>query len=279
MISYRKKHVKNKIHKIKPKKSILKRPWFWILIIALTIILSVAYFLFFYPTFQVENIIISGNKKVKTEELQKLVSDNINTKLINITALKLTTKSILLVNSDKLNKEILEKFPLIEKIKINKNLPQTLILGVIEREPLGVYCTNAEFEQQCFLIDENGIIFEPVVVVPENITIVRQTIENSQIFTGEEVIAQNIMSMISIIKKTLKDNFQIDLEEALVTSPLRLNIKTNENWQIYFSLDSGSDFNSQLIKLKFLLSGEISPEIRKKLQYIDLRFEDRAYYK
>jgi len=129
------------------------------------------------------------------------------------------------------------------------------------------------------LIDNNGIIFEPVAVISEDAIIVRQTMESNQVFTGQEVIARNIISTISLIKQTLKDNFQIDLKEAMVTSPLRLDVKTGENWQIYFNLDPGSDINSQLIKLNLLLAEEILPEARKSLQYIDLRFEDRAYYK
>jgi hypothetical protein len=60
---------------------------------------------------------------------------------------------------------------------------------------------------------------------------------------------------------------------------LRLDIKTNENWQIYFDLNSMSDTDLKIAKLNLLLNGEITPEIRKNLQYIDLRFKDRAYYK
>jgi hypothetical protein len=53
----------------------------------------------------------------------------------------------------------------------------------------------------------------------------------------------------------------------------------NEGWQIYFSLDPDSDINTQLVKLNLLLSGEIPLENRKNLEYIDLRFKDRAFYK
>lgn len=272
-MSYRKKHVKNKISRIKPRKSIFKRLWFWVLILILLIICSALYFFLFYSGLQVNNIVISGNEKVKTQDLQELVLNNANTGLINIWHIKIVSRSIFLVDTAKLNKEILEKFPVIEKITIDKNLPQTLTLGVVERKPLGVYCNNQE---QCFLIDQNGIVFEPISITPEGATIVRQTSDNNQIFTGEEAVAQNIITAISKIKKTLNDNFQINVTDALVSSPLRLNIKTSENWQIYFDLSPDSDINSQLTKLNLLLTSEISQENRKNLRYINLIPKDRG---
>ncbi len=272
-MSYRKKHIKNKIHKIKPRKSIFKRPWFWIIILFLIIILSGFYFAIFWPCIQLKNIVISGNDKAKTRDLQELVLNSANTGLIDFWNIKIISRSIFLINDDKINKNILEKFPVIEKVTINKNLPQTLILSVVERKPIGVFCGNAG---QCFLIDQNGIIFEPLSITPENFTIVRQAVENGQIFTGEQVVAQNTINAISKIQKSLKDNFQIDLEEALVTSPVRLNIKTSENWQIYFDLSPESDINLQLTKLDLLLTSEISQDNRKNLRYIDLRPKDRA---
>jgi hypothetical protein len=40
-----------------------------------------------------------------------------------------------------------------------------------------------------------------------------------------------------------------------------------------------SDLDLQITKLNLLLKNEVSESARKTLQYIDLRFKDRAYYK
>ena len=278
-MSYRRKHVKNKIRKIKPKKSILKRPIFWYLILFLILASAVFYFLLFSDNFQVKNIIILGNEKVNSKDIENIVQSNINKRILAFLSWTLESKSILLVKLEKLDKEILERFPVIEKTKIDKNLPQTLMLGITERKPLGVFCKDgANDQQQCFLIDKNGVIFEPAFAVPENFSVVRQTLDNKEVFIGEEVIGKNIMEAISKIKRNLEDNFQINVKEALVSNPLRLNVKTSENWQIYFNLDEDSDINLQLAKLNLLLDKQIAPETRRTLEYIDLRF-DRAYYK
>jgi len=272
-MSYRRKHVKSKIYKIRPKKSIFTKPWFWIVFLFLAIVLSVFYFFLFFPGIQAKNIVISGNQKSARQDIENLISAGINNKILGIGNWEVNSKSIFLVDSDKLARQILNKFPIVENVKIGKKLPQTLIVNITEREPVGVYCPA---DNNCFFIDQTGIIFESLPAVPDNFTVVRQVINNEQIFVGEKVVQQNIMDLLLKVEKNLKDNFQINLTEALVTSPLRLDLSTNENWKIYFDLSPDADFNSQLIKLNSLLGGGISAGERKNLRYINLIPKDRA---
>ena len=104
----------------------------------------------------------------------------------------------------------------------------------------------------------------------------RQAINDKQVFTGENVVAQNMMDAIYKIQKSLKDNFQINLLEALISTPVRLDIKTGENWQIYFDLDARANIDSQIEKLNLLLNSDHLATSRKNLKYIDLRPKDRA---
>lgn len=272
-MSYRKRHIRSKIHRTKPRRSVLTRLWFWILLLILAVISTLAYFVLFYSGFQLKNIVVLGNSRVKTQDIQGFVSEHAHTGLVDFENIKIISQSIFLLNNDELSKEITEKFPDIEKVVINRNLPQTVVLNVTERKPIGAFCDS---QNKCFSIDANGVIFEPLTQVPTDTTIVRQVGQSGQVFTGEEVVAQNIISTIYKIQKSLKDNFRINLEEALITTPVRLDVETSENWKIYFDLSPESDINSQLTKLNLLLHGGISPDTRKKLQYIDLRPKDRA---
>ncbi len=283
-MSYRKKHIKNKIYGRKPGRSIFKSPIFWLALLFLIIAFSILYLLVFYPEFQVGNVIISGNDKTQEQVIEDIVLDSISKRFLSIGGWSLTSKSIFFINADRLNKQILDKLPIIESIKIDKKLPDTLILGITERKPAAVFCPfmdqpTVENQKKCFLIDGNGVIFEPLSAPAPDMVVVQQLMAENQVFTGEEVIARNIMGSIYEIEKSLKENFEIDIEEALITSPIQLNINTSENWKIYFNTDQGFNIGLQVAKLNLLLKGEIAPEARKNLQYIDLRFKDRAYYK
>jgi cell division septal protein FtsQ len=253
------------------------RPWFWIVFLSLIFISAALYFFVFYPGVQVKNIIIFGNQKVASKDIESLIFNNIDNKILSIGSRQINSKSVFLINSDKLDREILNKFPIIERVKIHKKFMQTLVFEINERVPVAVFCTSLDGTKgECYSMDKNGIIFETLDVMPQNMIIVRQSVNSAQIFIGKKVVQQNIIDLISKVEKDLKDTFQISLKEAIVTSPLRLDVNTNENWQIYFDLSSDSDINSQLTKLNYLLTNEIKPENRKNLRYINLIPDSKA---
>lgn len=265
-MKHRKHHVRIKVHRLKTKKPILKRPVFWLVVFSLIIIFSFFYIFFFYAEFQINSVVVSGNNSVQSETLESIAWNNIN---------KNISKSIFLTGAGIISKDILNKFPQIKSAKVSKKFPQTITIQIKERVPFAVFCQTDD--KKCFYIDEDGIIFKTLEQIPENISIIRQLIESKEVFTGERVIEKNVIDIISKIKKNLKDNFQIDIKSAMISTPIRLDIETSENWQIYFNLDSEADL--QVAKMNLLLRDEIPASARKTLQYIDLRFKARAYYK
>lgn len=64
----------------------------------------------FYSGFQLKNVVVFGNDKAKTFDLQELVFNDANTQLINFWDIKIISRSIFLVNDDKISKDILKKF-------------------------------------------------------------------------------------------------------------------------------------------------------------------------
>jgi cell division septal protein FtsQ len=275
MSNIRRKHIKNKIYKNRPKKSIFKMPIFWWSLLILILIITGIYFLLFYPKFQVQNIAISGNEKIETQDLENTISNSITKNFINLGFWRLSSKSIFLASIKDVQNQILNSNTRIKTITAKKTFPQNLAVQVQERKQLAVFCQN----DKCFNIDDEGIVFEELPNIPENSFIVRQNLNIDNIHLGKNVIAENTMAMISEAKKNLQDSFQINLTEALISTPIRLDVKTGEGWQIYFNIDETSDINLQVTKLNLLLKDEITPDARQNLEYIDLRFEDRAYYK
>lgn len=272
-MSYRKRHIKSKINRIKPKISTFKRLWFWIAILVSAVILILAYSALFYSGLQLKNVIILGNEKIKIQDLQNIVAKHTTTRLLSFLSVKIDSRSIFLINTKEISADILQGFSGIEKLTVVKNFPQTLILNITERKPVGAYCDN---ENKCFLIDYKGVVYE---TLPENaisVFIVRQPAGNVQVSIGQEVVAASTVDAITKIQKDLRDNFKIDLKEAVVASPVRLNIATNEKWKIYFDLGENADTNLQIDKLNLLLNGGMSATERNNLRYIDLRPKDRA---
>jgi len=265
-MSHRRTHIKDKISRSTPKTPFFKKPVFWIIFLSLAVICGTIYFVLFFENFWVKNIIISGNEKISTEDIKNFAVTGIN---------KNITKSIFLISEGDMVKKIMEKFPAIEKISFGKEYPETIILGIFERKPAGAYCDqNGKF----FLVDQNGVAFEGLEIIPEGMFVVRQVIGKKDVVTGEQAIEGKIISAVSKIQRSLKEKFNIDVSDAIVTTPIRLDIKTKENWEIYFNTEDLSNIDFQVDKLGALLSSELTPDQRKTLEYIDLRFE-KTYYK
>ena len=271
-MSYRKTSIKTKIHRIKPKKSIFRCLWFWVALLVAVILAFSVYFLLFYGGIQVENIIISGNQKTSTQEIESSANEDVKTIILKIKSWEVSSKSIFLIDKNKINSDILVKFPGIENVVIKRKLPRTLLINVKERKPLGLFCSNGK----CFSIDINGIIFELTITPSADGVIVRQKAESEGAQAGQKVLAQSVIDAIYDIQQNMEDGFKISLKEVMVANSERLNVTTGEGWKIYFDLSDDYDVNVQLKKLNLLLGGEISTEKRANLKYIDLRPHDRA---
>jgi cell division septal protein FtsQ len=272
-MSYRKKKIKHKVQslkKLRPKTPFFKKPIFWIVFCVVLICFLLFYVFVASGTFEIKNIIVLGNQKIKTQEINIISEKNINKKILSF----LNSKSIFLADTNSITKTIESKYPEIETVSVEKKLPNTLTIKIKERKAVAVFC---QIEKDCYSIDLNGVIFDPKNNLPENMPVIRQDVLGKYFLTGEQAVDKISIATLFKTETVLKNDFQINIKDALITNPLRLNLTTNENWQIYFDL--GSDTNFQINKLNLLLKNEISEQSRKSLQYIDLRFKDRAYYK
>ena len=71
-----------KRHKIKQHKSVLKKRSFWLMILLFVLISVVFYFVVVFDKFQIKKIIISGNEKITTNEIEKLVFEKIKKQVL-----------------------------------------------------------------------------------------------------------------------------------------------------------------------------------------------------
>jgi len=78
------------------------------------------------------------------------------------------------------------------------------------------------------------------------------------------------------IQDKLKNIAGVTTTRAIIVSEERLNIAVSEGWEIYFNTEGDLDW--QIKELWIVLEKQISPEKRKNLEYVDLRFS-RVFYK
>lgn len=167
----------------------MKNKWFWRLVLLLIFAGEVFYVVFFFSYFQIKEIKISGNQKVETGAVTNLVR----------------ARSIFLVNSKKITDDILSSFPQIAEVKIDRKFPDRLNLTMREREAVANFCDN----DRCFLIDKEGIIFESISGGSQLIKILAETGSLQDFNLGENILEENIISLILEIEKKIKENLKI----------------------------------------------------------------------
>lgn len=242
-------------------------PLFWIGFLVSIVIITAIYGILFWAKFQVNNITLSGNEKIPSEDIKNVAWDSVNQNVFS--------KRIIIADIGKIKKDILKAFPAIENLTVQKKYPQDILLTVQERKPFNALCASESTDnKKCFLIDENGVAYQNLEYVPDQMFIITLK-DNKEIILGKEVIEKNIVDMIAKISQQLKNNFGVEIKNVSVSDILV--VTTSENWQIYFN--TTFDINLQILKMNALLKDEISPETRKNLQYIYLQYKDRAYYK
>jgi 5-carboxymethyl-2-hydroxymuconate isomerase len=236
-------------------------------IIFLFVLLGIVYLLLFSPVFEVKEISIFGNQKISSDEIKN----------------NLICKNIILVTSKNIKNQLSEKFPEILESKISKNfLKRKLTINITEREEIGIICSgDPAFAKAsvgtCFYFDNDGIVFKNAPTTSGSLITIIQDYSNRKYAIGDKISEKSFIDIILEISENLfaeiglkVSNFNIDsypIEELKAT--------TNEGWYVLFSLKR--DIKSQLLALKVALNEKI--QSRTSLQYIDLRIENRIYYK
>ncbi len=261
----RRKFKKIRSRRFRKRKSILKRRIFWNFVLIFILAFFVFYFLFFTEIFKIKEIQILTEKEnlVLRGSLESVLKKELN-------------NSFFLISSKKIEEKILKDYPEIKEVNLKKKFPKTLILEVKTRKAVDIWCFK---EDNCFLIDREGVIFGEGIIfrgpISEDLmTIFSRGAGEEQ--EGEQIIAREKMNQLLDIQNKLEKDLEIDLEKFTFSSGERLDVKTIEGWEIYFDLSA--DINLALTKLSLLLEKEIFPEERKNLNYIDLRFS-KVFYK
>ena len=205
------------------------------------------YFLFFSAFFWIKNIAVTGNNTVSEDSVKALIP----------------IKNIFLIDIENIQGDILDSFLQIDDVKIRRSLPDALNIAVSERSAAALWCE----EEKCFFVDNDAVIFGEYAGDSNGLI---------KIMGVKEMLNKEKMSQILDIQKKMEQGLIATTTRALILSEERLNAKTSEGWEAYFNLKGDLDW--QIQELGLVLEKQISPEKRKKLEYIDLRFS-KVYYK
>ncbi len=267
------------------KARLFKNRFFWLGLGGMLTLAGFVYFSFFSPVFQLALIEVGGAHLVSASEVENIARENAFRRFLFF-----PTQSIFLFPSGDTRQVILDEFLPVEEVVVKRRFPRKLEVKVQEKRPEVLLCQEKKAE--CFFVDKEGLAFFakekkedlhlPVVYIEDT----------AAIGLGAVVLEKETIKSITNLNKGLKDYQRFDIKNFSL-SPPQITLKTEQNWDIYFSQDK--DLKTQKEDLILLLEKEIffrqeSEENRfsvaaqtnealfREIKYIDLRF-DKIFYK
>lgn len=244
----------------KKKVSVYKTKIFWEIIGLLILFLVLFYVFVFSSAFQIKEIQILGNEKVSSEEMLRFIYPEIEQRLV------FKTRSMFLINSQDIKDHILDNFFLINKVSVKKKPFHSLIIEIEEREHIAVVCW-----ERCFKVNERGIAFESV-----NDLLGLVIYLNKEVSLGDQIISPMYLESIYLINSSFENNTDIEAKEIVLLENA-LEIMTDKNFKVIFSLENSVE--DQILNLELVLKEKIAQEELVGLEYIDLRFGNKVYFK
>ncbi|MFH1769384.1 MAG: FtsQ-type POTRA domain-containing protein [Parcubacteria group bacterium] len=241
-------------------------------IVLFIVLAGAVYLLFFNKSFDVRFIEIDAPASIPEATIKTLADTWLDESSLGI---KHRNNSIVFRPSGM--EGVLENsFPIIKSVSVNRVSAHTISITIVERDPVGIWCiVNTE---KCFYFDINGFAFAEISKSSGYLFANINDYRDRDIQLGEYVEDKIWIDNIMYVKRTLQfGGVGMKYFEISEEGVNEFAVRTAEGWDILFANDT--NVRQQGETLLSFLKEKITPEERETLDYVDLRIQDRIYYK
>lgn len=258
--------VTHNIKRIKRKK-IFSRIFFVSLILLSVFSLITALF-FYIDSFKIKNITIEGATDLSKEFLTQELQEVLKSKSLGI----FPRDRILFFPYDDVRIKLMNSFKKFSSVQIEGRFSQNLLVKVEERQPVAVFFSKEQ--KSYYFIDEGGFIFDDAPFFSSGVF--PQFVDNRthpKSSVGDFLIEKEEAQRIFDFMKLMPVDYSV--AQILLENDGVYKFLTKEGWQIILQKDD--DFKTAY--QNFLASLNEIKDRRKNLDYIDLRFGGKVFFK
>ncbi len=236
------------------------------------LIASCVYVLFFSPLLRIREVSLVGNKIVTNKEINAIISEESGKKVWGL----IPRDSFLLFPRSRIADRLRRAFPLIASVSLDRQLPGRIAVTVAEYEPVLLWTSKGDW----YVVDILGRAV--VQISPEQAETIKLPVvtdELDQTFGLQETVASSqLVTFVGQIAALIPQQTNLVIRDISVPSAAagEVHLHMTEGFVVY--VDPTRDAADQVSILSDLLAKEIKDK-RKRIQYIDLRVPNWAYYK
>lgn len=266
------------------RKSILKLNFF---LLGIFLFLGGVVGFFYIPKFRIGEISIEGANVLDKEQLKEEIAGWLKGKFFKI----FPYNNIFIFPQAGITAGLLQKFPVLKKISFTRDFSRKLSVLVGERKAEALWCLNktstspdsgepastsaSQGGDSCAFVDENGFIFQPAPSFSGGIFLKFFDEREKTSDIGEEMISASEFQKLLSFKEFLNQN-NMDVSQIVLKDNGEYEVNLKEGWHIL--LNSKNEPNLSFNNLKLILDSNIK-EKRPRLEYVDLRFGNKVFFK
>jgi len=264
-------------HKIAHKFKQQKRTHLLKKLLLISILVIVVFGALFYSTnkaLKVTGIDVSGNERIATEDVRDFAKE-----ILNGGALSFWIKeNIIFFGAKNMSDALKKQFSAINQVEVSRNfLKRSIEIKIEERSSWAVWCQIAEeSSKKCFYMDDEGIIFRRSPKFLGGLVLKVKDERTEEFKLGDEVIEKVVFKKLQDFIDMIKIDRGLSIKEIQISPELKIELLSSAGFKII--VDAETNFKRASENLTLFLN-TISEKRLSSIEYVDFRFEDRAFYK
>ncbi|MEK7569758.1 MAG: hypothetical protein AAB500_02630 [Patescibacteria group bacterium] len=228
-----------------------------------------------FSRFNIKGVEVIGAKVVDEAEIRKVAEEELSGKYLWL----FPRSNFLIYPKSKMGDRLLDNFKTLKSATIKLTGEESLSIEITEREPRFIWCGRSPEESgECYFMDEGGFIFAPAPYFSGNVYFKFFGDVGSVAPEGVSFASSNFGKL--SVYKDVAINLGLDVSHFVVSQEGGAALyfqKKSGVARIIFPLDKDAEKTAD--NLALVLGSEDLKDKLEALEYIDLRFGNKVYYK
>ena len=224
----------------------------------------------YLPRFTIQHIEIAGAKDVSTELVHSLVEG----KLASNSFAFFSPSNIFLYPRAEIEAAVREQYPPVNSVSVSREslFATAITVKIEERKAFARWCSET-----CYALDESGFIFGAASDIPNVATPYDfgGALATSTEPIGQTFLPGRFVGVVALLERLGQAGFSP--ERITMDGAQDFSVRLAEGYVINATF--GSDVGTLVKNLELVLSSDALRGKESQLEYIDLRFGNRVYYK